>query len=71
MAFCERQLAPIKRPRILLIIRELPRNSMGKILKGKLTETLKREMAKRPWWSCLGSTGHAAAGAMAVVGYLC
>ena len=47
VAFCKRQLAPFKAPRVVMVVPEMPRNPMGKILKGKLKADLARELANR------------------------
>ncbi len=45
IAFCKRQLAPFKAPRVVMVVPEMPRNPMGKILKGKLKADLAKELA--------------------------
>ena len=46
-SFCTQRMAEHMVPRIIMIMPELPRNPMGKILKGEIKETLKRKLAKR------------------------
>ena len=38
MAHCGERLASFKRPRSVVFVEELPRNGMGKVLKGELRE---------------------------------
>jgi len=37
-AHCRERLAPYKCPREIVIVKELPRNAMGKILKNRIVE---------------------------------
>ena len=46
-AFCRRRMAGYKVPRVFTLAPEMPRNSMGKILKDKLKEDLKQTLAKQ------------------------
>lgn len=47
LQFCEKELASYKRPRVIEIVHELPRNAMGKVLKNKLREPYWEERGKR------------------------
>ncbi len=47
VAYYGRQIAPYKIPGSFMFLPEMPRNSMGKILKSRLKEMLKQELAKQ------------------------
>ena len=47
MAFCRQHMAAYKVPQYVMLVSEMSRNAMGKILKGKLKQALKQELAKR------------------------
>ena len=47
MKFCRGHLAAYKVPGIIVMVPEMPRNALGKILKGKIKQALKQELAKQ------------------------
>lgn len=47
VAFCGRRLARHKLPKIVMFVPEMPRNPMGKIVKTKLKEAVRRSLARR------------------------
>ncbi len=47
VAYCGKQIAPYKVPGSFSFLPEMPKNSMGKILKSRLKEMLKQELAKQ------------------------
>jgi long-chain acyl-CoA synthetase len=47
MAFCRQRMAVYKVPQTVMLVSEMPRNHLGKILKGKLKQALTQKLAKR------------------------
>ncbi len=46
-AFCAKRIAGYKVPQVILPLPEMPRNPMGKIMKSRLKDILRRELAQR------------------------
>ncbi len=46
-AFCAKRIAGYKVPQVILPLPEMPRNPMGKIMKSRLKDILRRELSQR------------------------